>query len=160
MQAWSAQQAPTLQSISRREIALKYWPLIWSALARKPAEGLLTFLAVAAGFTLLSLMISMNLTAREVVAHSRMDRLFVDPLFEGPSGPGGLPLAIGSGMGAELRRPLGISIVGGLIVSQALTLYTTPVVYLYMDRLNNWVSKFGFARPPGETAPSPGVATP
>jgi multidrug efflux pump len=47
---------------------------------------------------------------------------------------GGLPLAIGGGTGAELRRPLGISIVGGLIVSQALTLFTTPVVYLYMDR--------------------------
>jgi multidrug efflux pump len=48
---------------------------------------------------------------------------------------GGLPLALGSGMGSELRRPLGISIVGGLIVSQMLTLFTTPVVYLYMDRL-------------------------
>ena len=56
---------------------------------------------------------------------------------------GGVPLAIGTGMGAELRRPLGISIVGGLIVSQALTLYTTPVVYLYMDRLNTWISRFG-----------------
>ena len=74
---------------------MKYWPLIWSALARKPAEGLLTVLAVAAGFTLLSLMISMNLTARDIVAHTRMDRLFVDPLFNGDSGPGGLPLAIG-----------------------------------------------------------------
>jgi multidrug efflux pump len=61
---------------------------------------------------------------------------------------GGLPLALGSGMGAELRRPLGIAIVGGLIVSQALTLYTTPVIYLYMDRLNNWVAKFGFSQPP------------
>jgi multidrug efflux pump len=48
---------------------------------------------------------------------------------------GGLPLALGTGMGSELRRPLGISIVGGLIVSQMLTLFTTPVVYLYMDRL-------------------------
>jgi len=62
---------------------------------------------------------------------------------------GGLPLAIGHGMGAELRRPLGIAIVGGLIMSQALTLYTTPVIYLYMDRLNNWIGKFGFARSPG-----------
>src|SRR5260370_3697700 len=51
---------------------------------------------------------------------------------------GALPLAIGFGEGAELRRPLGISIVGGLLVSQALTLYTTPVIYLYLDRLPLW----------------------
>jgi len=62
---------------------------------------------------------------------------------------GGVPLAIGTGMGAELRRPLGIAIVGGLILSQVLTLYTTPVIYLYMDRLNSWVSRFGFAKAPG-----------
>ena len=48
---------------------------------------------------------------------------------------GGLPLALGHGTGSELRRPLGITIVGGLIVSQALTLFTTPVVYLFFDRL-------------------------
>jgi len=47
----------------------------------------------------------------------------------------GLPLALGTGTGSELHRPLGITIVGGLIVSQMLTLFTTPVVYLYMDRL-------------------------
>jgi len=52
---------------------------------------------------------------------------------------GALPLAFGQGMGSELRRPLGVAIVGGLIVSQMLTLYTTPVVYLYMDRLQIWL---------------------
>jgi multidrug efflux pump len=51
---------------------------------------------------------------------------------------GALPLALGTGVGSELRRPLGITIVGGLIFSQMLTLYTTPVVYLYMDRLSVW----------------------
>jgi multidrug efflux pump subunit AcrB len=53
---------------------------------------------------------------------------------------GAVPLAIGTGTGAELRRPLGITIIGGLIVSQALTLYTTPVVYLYFDRFQHWWS--------------------
>jgi multidrug efflux pump len=48
---------------------------------------------------------------------------------------GGIPLALGHGDGAELRQPLGIAIVGGLIVSQFVTLFTTPVIYLYMDRL-------------------------
>ena len=51
---------------------------------------------------------------------------------------GGLPLALMGGTGSELRRPLGISIVGGLMVSQVLTLYTTPVIYLYMDRVQLW----------------------
>jgi multidrug efflux pump subunit AcrB len=54
---------------------------------------------------------------------------------------GGLPLALGSGTGSELRRPLGITIVGGLIVSQMLTLFTTPVVYLYLDRLRMWAAR-------------------
>jgi Cu/Ag efflux pump CusA len=51
---------------------------------------------------------------------------------------GALPLIISTGMGSELRRPLGIAIVGGLIFSQVLTLYTTPVVYLYFDWLREW----------------------
>src|SRR5204862_4995608 len=58
---------------------------------------------------------------------------------------GGLPLAIGAGVGGELRQPLGITIVGGLIFSQALTLYTTPVIYLYLDQVRLgliWLRKF------------------
>jgi multidrug efflux pump subunit AcrB len=51
---------------------------------------------------------------------------------------GALPLALGTGTGSEFRRPLGIAIIGGLIVSQLLTLYTTPVVYLYFDRIQHW----------------------
>jgi multidrug efflux pump len=54
---------------------------------------------------------------------------------------GGVPLAIGGGTGSELRRPLGITIVGGLIVSQMLTLFTTPVIYLYLDRFRIWASE-------------------
>jgi len=54
---------------------------------------------------------------------------------------GALPLALGSGYGAELRQPLGIAIVGGLIFSQMLTLYTTPVVYLYLDRFRLWFGR-------------------
>jgi multidrug efflux pump len=71
---------------------------------------------------------------------------------------GAVPLAIGFGTGAELRRPLGISIVGGLMVSQVLTLYTTPVVYLYVDRLRLWSlrrrSKPSPSAPGGAVAPA------
>ncbi|MDO9019479.1 MAG: multidrug efflux RND transporter permease subunit [Deltaproteobacteria bacterium] len=54
---------------------------------------------------------------------------------------GALPLALGSGTGSELRRPLGVAIVGGLLVSQVLTLFTTPVIYLYMERARAWVAR-------------------
>ena len=60
---------------------------------------------------------------------------------------GGLPLAIGTGVGSELRQPLGITIVGGLLLSQALTLFTTPVVYLYMDRFRRWIIRLFGGRP-------------
>jgi len=61
---------------------------------------------------------------------------------------GALPLAVGTGVGSELRRPLGIAIVGGLLVSQLLTLYTTPVVYLYLDRVRLWFARLraGYVR--------------
>ena len=66
---------------------------------------------------------------------------------------GGLPLALGTGMGAELRRPLGIAIVGGLIFSQMLTLYTTPVIYLYLDRF-----RIGFEKMRHGGVPPPPLA--
>ena len=66
---------------------------------------------------------------------------------------GAMPLALGSGVGSELRRPLGITIVGGLILSQMLTLFTTPVVYIYMDRLQTWLRQAFSHRP--EPVPAP-----
>jgi hydrophobic/amphiphilic exporter-1 (mainly G- bacteria), HAE1 family len=59
---------------------------------------------------------------------------------------GGVPLMLGHGTGSELRQPLGYTMVGGLIVSQALTLFTTPVIYLYLDRLSIWLTRPGFKR--------------
>ena len=71
---------------------------------------------------------------------------------------GGLPLALGSGYGSELRRPLGVAIVGGLIVSQMLTLFTTPVIYLYLDSLRLWGLRL-FKRPAGHQTPPAAVPT-
>ena len=67
---------------------------------------------------------------------------------------GGLPLALGTGVGSELRRPLGVAIVGGLLVSQVLTLYTTPVIYLWFDRLAARFSRGREAQTSGEIAPA------
>ena len=67
---------------------------------------------------------------------------------------GAVPLALGMGDGGELRQPLGIAIVGGLILSQVLTLYTTPVIYLYLDRFRLWVQRArrgGAPRVPGSS---------
>jgi multidrug efflux pump len=71
---------------------------------------------------------------------------------------GALPLALGTGVGSELRRPLGIAIVGGLLVSQLLTLYTTPVIDLYLDRVRLWFERLRArrgSRIAPDTAPGP-----
>jgi HAE1 family hydrophobic/amphiphilic exporter-1 len=69
---------------------------------------------------------------------------------------GGVPMMLGSGVGSELRQPLGYTIVGGLLLSQLLTLYTTPVVYIYLDRLQTWMFRGkGKQAAPGHAAPMP-----
>jgi multidrug efflux pump len=71
---------------------------------------------------------------------------------------GGVPLMLGTGNGAELRQPLGYTIVGGLLLSQILTLYTTPVVYLYLDRLGAWTGRLMHrTSKPAETARAAGT---
>jgi len=69
---------------------------------------------------------------------------------------GALPLALGNGIGAELRRPLGVAIVGGLLLSQLVTLYTTPVIYLYMERFSEWMRDRAGRRHSAELAPETG----
>jgi multidrug efflux pump subunit AcrB len=67
---------------------------------------------------------------------------------------GGVPLMLGTGIGSELRQPLGYAIVGGLLISQLLTLFTTPVVYIYMDRLSRWLERRGRRGDAGVVAPA------
>jgi HAE1 family hydrophobic/amphiphilic exporter-1 len=72
---------------------------------------------------------------------------------------GGVPLALGTGIGSEIRQPLGYAIVGGLLVSQVLTLFTTPVVYIYMDRLGTTLRRLrGSRRSLAEAAAAGGAA--
>ncbi len=67
---------------------------------------------------------------------------------------GGIPLAVGTGIGSEIRRPLGIAMVGGLLLSQALTLYTTPVIYIFFDRIGQRFSPRSEESPGGTTQPA------
>jgi multidrug efflux pump subunit AcrB len=68
---------------------------------------------------------------------------------------GGVPMMVGTGVGSEIRQPLGYAIVGGLALSQILTLYTTPVVYIYLDRLQSWLFRDKNQAASGQVEPAP-----
>jgi multidrug efflux pump len=99
---------------------------------------------------------SQNLPARDAIMQACLLRFRPILMTTMAALLGALPLAIGMGEGSELRRPLGISIIGGLIVSQLLTLYTTPVIYLYLDRFRLWSQRVWRRR--SGVAPSGGPA--
>jgi len=81
---------------------------------------------------------SQNLSSRDAIFQACLLRFRPIMMTTMAAILGAVPLAVSFGNGGEIRRPLGISIMGGLIISQLLTLYTTPVLYLYMDRLGQW----------------------
>ena len=102
---------------------------------------------------------SLGLTSRDAIYQACLKRFRPIIMTTMAAMFGAVPLAIGFGEGAELRRPLGITIVGGLLVSQLLTLYTTPVIYLYLDRLRLWTRRPWRIREPrlaDEGLPEPG----
>jgi multidrug efflux pump len=80
-----------------------------------------------------------GMSSRDAIYHACMLRFRPIMMTTMAAIMGGIPLAIGIGQGSELRQPLGVSVVGGLLLSQALTLYTTPVIYLYLDRWRLWL---------------------
>ncbi|UJJ56916.1 efflux RND transporter permease subunit [Rhodanobacter denitrificans] len=82
-----------------------------------------------------------GLNAREAIRRACLLRFRPIMMTTAAAMLGALPLALGNGIGAELRRPLGVSIVGGLLLSQLVTLYTTPVIYLYMERFSDWLAE-------------------
>ncbi len=97
-----------------------------------------------------------KLSSRDAIYHAAVLRFRPIMMTTMAALLGAVPLAVGHGEGAEMRQPLGIAIVGGLLISQLLTLYTTPVVYLYLDRLRLWNERRRAAR---RLEPQPGTAS-
>ncbi len=93
-----------------------------------------------------------GMTARDAIYHASLLRFRPILMTTMAALLGALPLMLGTGTGSELRHPLGITIVGGLILSQLLTLFTTPVIYLYFDRLERRVAAWGAPTPSGSSA--------
>ena len=84
-----------------------------------------------------------NLTSEEAIRRAALLRFRPIMMTTMAALLAGVPLMLGTGTGSELRQPLGVAMIGGLVLSQALTLFTTPVIYLYLDKLSNWLSGGG-----------------
>jgi multidrug efflux pump len=102
---------------------------------------------------------NLGMDPRQAIAHACSLRFRPIMMTTFAAIAGALPLAIATGDGTEMRRPLGIAIVGGLIVSQVLTLYTTPVVFLYVSRYWKHLKQGKYSRPPPRPSPSPGFGS-
>jgi multidrug efflux pump len=102
-----------------------------------------------------------GMPAREAIYHASLLRFRPILMTTMAALLAALPLMLATGTGAELRRPLGVTIVGGLILSQLLTLFTTPVIYLYFDRFERRIARWGRPGPEGGGAVSPaGIRAP
>jgi multidrug efflux pump len=99
-----------------------------------------------------------GMNSRDAIYHASMLRFRPILMTTLAATCGALPLVISTGTGSELRRPLGVAIVGGLLFSQVLTLYTTPVVYLYFDRWSHWWRRVRGKESAGHAAPTPAAA--
>ena len=102
---------------------------------------------------------TLGMDPRQAIAHACSLRFRPIMMTTFAAIAGALPLAIATGDGTEMRRPLGIAIVGGLIVSQVLTIYTTPVIFLYVSRYWKYLKQGKYSRPPPPLSPAPGLGS-
>jgi hypothetical protein len=136
-------------SANRKLVRIKAWALPWKLAAIQSSLSstpILILAALVAVYLILGMLYESTihpLTIISTLPSAGLGALLTLMLFGMPLDVigiiGGVPLMLGTGTGSEIRQPLGYAIVGGLLVSQLLTLFTTPIVYIYMDRVNGWL---------------------